>query len=593
MNNINYEICQINIETGNIKGNFSKIKKIIDESEADIVIFPEMAITGYCLGALFDNIDFIIEQNGCIKEIQNLLKELRYGDKTVIIGHISYKGMRRNGFPRLYNSVSCIRKETIQTYHKQLLANSDHHEDRKYFMEGKETTIFDVEINGEKIKIGCPICEDSWYKNHSRNVPEKMVNLGAEILIIPNQSYFYYGKQEKRRELFSSIAKNNNVPVISINPVGIGDIVKNILIFDGGSMIFDRYGNIIAELQQFEEKNVRINFSDKHDIIFSKKKEKYSEILDALIFAQREHFRLLGFKIAQIHMSGGLDSSIVGAITVKSLGAENIVFITNPSNDNSDITLKNAKQTADKLGVKLWTNPIQKIVNTILEVDSESFIGCDKLSNAAISSLHASLRTTLGMYNSHRFKSAFVSTTNHTEMALGFSGYLDITFAGLHSIISDLSKVELYKLAEYLNDEIFKDDVIPKNLYDGSLEPSAELPDSKGPDPIDYKIQSGLCCEIIRKHKSKRQLMNDYVQRTLTPDYFPILPKLYGNKNIYENYTLKEFEREVDYTFNGKPGKYLGLKKSVYKAAQAPPNFIISPRSRGFSDRETLINKYY
>jgi len=583
---INYEVCQINTETGNIKGNFSKIEKCINESKADIIIFPEMAFTGYCLGALFDNIDFIIEQQDCLDKIQDILK--KSSEKIVIIGHISYRGMRRSGFPRLYNSVSCIQYNKIQTYDKQLLANAEHHEDRKYFLEGEGTKIFDVEtIYGKKIKIGCPVCEDVWYVDHHRNIPEEMVNMGAEILIIPNQSYFYYGKQEKRKELFSNIAKYNNVPVISVNSVGIGDIVKNIMIFDGGSLSFNRYGEMISEFPQFEEKNDIIDFEVN---IEQNKKGKYEEILQALIFGQREHFRQVGFKTAQIHMSGGLDSSIVGAIAVLSLGKENVVFITNPSSINSSKTINNAKHSAEKLGVKLWINPIQEIVDTILKVDAESFIG--KLSKPAISSLHASLRCTLGMYNSHRFNSAFVSTTNHTEMALGYSGYLDITFAGLHCLLGDISKIELYEFAEYLNQVIFKDDVIPRNLYNGEIEPSAELPDNTGADPIDYKIQSGLCCEIIRKHKSKRQLINDFIQKKLTKDYFPILPKLYGENDVYDSYTLEEFKREIDYSFNGKIKSYPGLRKSVYKAAQGPPNFIISPRSRGFSDRETLLNFY-
>ena len=232
-------VHQINTVTGDLEGNTQKIKDCIfkdwENGKVDISIFPETAITGYTCGSLFDRVDFINEQNEKLKEIAKYIRSHHSG--IVIIGFVSLHGTNRNGFPILMNSVAVIDRFRIRTYHKQLLADSDHHEDRKYFKSGNETKIFDVILpNVGKIKIGVPICEDSWFTNHHRDIPREMVEMGAELLVIPNQSYFYYGKQEIRRNLFSKIAKNNNVPVISVNAVGVGDIVKNIVIFDGGSL---------------------------------------------------------------------------------------------------------------------------------------------------------------------------------------------------------------------------------------------------------------------------------------------------------------------------------------------------------------------
>ena len=283
-----------------------------------------------------------------------------------------------------------------------------------------------------------------------------------------------------------------------------------------------------------------------------------------------------------MHLSGGLDSSIVVALLSLAFDKDRIVAITNPSSYNTKKIFDNVTHMVDKLGLTLYNEPIQEIYEKILEVDKQSFT--TELTEAGKSCMQATLRTCLGLYNCHRFNSLLVSTTNHTELCLGFSAYLDISYAGVMALIADLSKTECYELSKYLNDQIFKDEVIPYSLYNSKCKPSAELPDSQGVDPIDYLIQSGLCCEIIRKNKSKQQLITDFVNRTLTPDYFPTL-EVYDNKSIYDYCDLMTFSKEIDKSFKG-------LKNSVFKTAQCPPVPLISPYNRGFSKRETLINKY-
>ena len=196
---------QINTVSGDIKGNFKNIlektHKAFSEG-SDIVVFPETAFTGYCVGALWDNTDFILEQENCVRDLMRIVPY----NKCVIIGYISYHGTKTDGFPSLKNSVAVINKNRVQRYDKQLLANADHHEDKKYFKPGKKTKVFKLLINEEEVTIGVPICEDSWYINHKRNVPKEMVNMGAEILISINQSYFYYNKQELRTKIFSKLS---------------------------------------------------------------------------------------------------------------------------------------------------------------------------------------------------------------------------------------------------------------------------------------------------------------------------------------------------------------------------------------------------
>lgn len=593
---IKISINQINTESGNIKDNFSKITKDIEialANDCDIIVFPETAITGYCVGSLWDNIDFIFEQENLIR---NLIKNIPY-DKTLIIGYVSYHGTKPDGFPLLKNSVAVINQNKLQRYDKQLLANADHHEDKKYFKAGKKTKIFDIKLGDNRnIKIGVPICEDAWYTNHHRNIPKEMVDMGAELLIIPNQSYFYYGKDIIREKLFSSISKLNNVPVVTVNSVGVGDIVKNIIIFDGSSMCFDKSGSKFIQLKKFEEESniFELDFS----IVSQSKKylnpiqSKYEEIIKALIFEQKEFFRLLGIKKAQVHLSGGIDSTIIMAICILAMGKDNCVFITNPSSLNST-SLKMVDKLCKIHEVKLYTNELEDIFRSFVNSDKLAFghTENDKQQKSIETVFQAVGRTVQGLAASHRFNSGIVATGNHTEIVWGWCNFHDIGSVGVHAPIGDLSKSEEWGLSMELN-KFFNKEVIPVELFNGDITPAAELPDvGNKPDPIDYNIQSGLCTEVIRYRKTKNQLINDYKNRTINYESFADV--IYGpfqKKNkpfvIYDEYTLEKFTEEVEKTISRQ-------KISVFKAAQHAPNVLLSPRSRGFSNRETLINKYY
>jgi len=576
--NANISLHQINTVTGDLIGNTQKIMdclKLDSKNFVDISVFPETAISGYCCGSLWDREDFIRDQITKLKEIQKFRKEIGLHG-IIIVGFVSSHGNNRNGFPILKNSVAVIDKDGIRTYDKQLLADTDHHEDRKYFTEGTETKVFEVYLpNAGKTIIGIPICEDSWFMNHHRDIPQEMVNMGAEILIIPNQSYFYYGKQKIRKNLFSKIAKNNMVPVVSLNSVGCGDIVKNIIIYDGGSLVYNSYGRLVKELPKFKETTETFRLKKSEPIVGSDD-SKYKEITDAILFEQKEFFKLSGIENAQVHVSGGLDSSIVAALVYRAMGKEHTIFISNPSSLNTK-SKDYVTQLDEKLGTNTYWQPIQSTVNEILEVDKIHMSDSPELSDTGKASIHAVLRTVLGLEDTHRFKSGIVSTGNHTEIVLGWASFHDIGSIGVHAIIGDLTKVELYELSDYINTELYKDEIVPFDLYNGKFKPAAELPDANE-DPIDYWVQSGICASLIRDRKTRDDLILDYKNHSLNIDYFPKMEEVY-------KYDIKQWNEQVNFAVSK-------MKISVYKAAQSSPIVIMSPRSRGFSNRETLINKY-
>jgi NAD+ synthase (glutamine-hydrolysing) len=579
IDNAKISVHQINTVTGDLDGNTKKIINCLKQDavdNVDISVFPETAISGYMCGSLWDRLDFVRNQVLKLREIKQQYKLLGLTG-VIILGYVKVNGIDKNGYPNLKNSVALIDKNGIRTYSKQILADSDHHEDKKYFKPGKATRIFEVNLpNVGDVKIGTPICEEAWNMDHHRDIPQEMIDMGAEILIIPNQSYFYYGKQDRRIKQFSRIAKYNMVPVVYANSAGVGDILKNIVIFDGGSLIFNHNGHLVKELPRFQEStNNTFRLKDTNPIL-TPKYSKYEEITNAILFEQREFFRLCGIPKAQIHVSGGLDSSIVWALVVKAMGKENVVTESNPSSLNTK-----SKDYVDfmdeKLGMQTWWHPIQDILDTIEMVDDEYMSNAGQLSDTGKASIHAVLRTVLGLSDSHRFGSGIVATGNHTEIVLGWASFHDIGSIGVHAILGDLTKVELYELAAYINDELYGDEIIPYDLYNDTFKPAAELPDAME-DPIDYWVQSGICASLIRDRKTKDDLIWDYQNRSLCKDYFPKMDEVY-------KYDLDGWTKQVEFAI-------WKMRISVFKAAQGAPILIISPRSRGFSNRETLINKY-
>jgi NAD+ synthetase len=565
-------IHQINTVTGDITGNFEKIKyQVLEDSKRGffLSIFPETAITGYMCGSLWDREDFILEQASKIYELQNYIRKINYNG-TVIIGFINFLGMKKNGFPKLKNAAAIIDQIAVRIYHKQLLASADHHEDKKYFEPGQLSEVFNCRIGDESRKIGILICEDAWFLDHERNIPEEMVQKGAEILVHINQSYFYYGKQEKRIALGKTISKNLGVSFISVNSIGVGDILKNIVIFDGNSFIIDNEGNCAFVAPAFEEYNGSPNlFNEPYS-----PQSKYKEICNALLFEQKEFFRLCGIKAAQVHISGGLDSAITAALAVKAMGKENTVLITNPSKLNDD-SLKYVRQLSIGLEVGYYTNPIQEIYEKIVEVHENSF-HCE-LSLSAKSCIQATLRTVQGLASTHIFGSGIVATGNHTEIVLGWATFHDIGSIGVHALIGDLTKMELYELARYINKFLYQKEVIPPDLFNGKFVPAAELPDAKE-DPIDYTVQSGICAMLIRDRKNQKQILKEIYEEIPNPDYFPSIDEV-------RKYDKEGLKKQIQFAVNA-------MKRSVFKAGQGAPTPIISPRSRGFSNRETLINYY-
>jgi NAD+ synthase (glutamine-hydrolysing) len=282
---------------------------------------------------------------------------------NVIIGYARMQDVDKNNFPILYNSAAIFHYgkngDYTSVYDKQLLANKDYHEDLKYFQAGKLNRVYSIwtERTGN-INIGIAICEDAWKNDHSRDVVSELCSKGAELIVSINQSYFYYGKQKIRYDLFSEHAKSNKVPVVTVNSVGVGDIVKNIIIFDGGSMAFNENGEMIAECKRFKEdfKTFYLNYKPKK----FKEQKKYDELFNALVFEQGELFEVIKIPRAQVHLSGGIDSALVATIVQEAMGKDHTFFITNPSKNNEEKLFKLVRKLCENLHTDCNIQSIQR-----------------------------------------------------------------------------------------------------------------------------------------------------------------------------------------------------------------------------------------
>ena len=554
--------AQIEIKTGAVEDNYNKAFNIVkDNLQYDFIVFPEMTLSGYNCGDLFEKKPFI---HDCEDRVNSIAKLTENNKTVVIIG-----SPRLDDNHKLYNSAFVLADgKIIGIYDKQKLANDYHHEDRKYFTAGKSNKV--LYYNG--IKFGVLICEDLW-NSYSKDLIRENAEEGAEVIFSLNFSYFTFDKKQQRANILHNI--HNIIPILYVNSVGIGDISKNFMCYDGGSLISHNKNNehyVTQVAPRFKEHLATVILNDSDLELTSEdytsnileNKSKYGMIANAIIYSIKHIYEQCHIENAQVHISGGIDSALVGYFAVKAMDKDHVIFITQPSKNNGKITLNNAQVLATNLGVELKYEPIIEYIDVYKKNNPDAKPG-------QMASFEATLRKALGISATHNYKSGLLSCGNHTENALGWNSFGDIgNYCGILQPIGDLSKTEIFKLAEYIN-KAEGVEVIPKCLYDGSLKPAAELEDSNE-DPFDYVIMSRVCELFIREGMTPKEVINAIRAEA----------NYSGDLIVY---TLEDITKNV----------YLAWKKiktTAYKRAQGSPVLILSNRSFGFSMRDTILNNY-
>ncbi|MHA1687583.1 MAG: NAD+ synthase [Candidatus Heimdallarchaeaceae archaeon] len=550
-------IAQINPTLGDLEGNTAKIthfcKKAIEKG-ADLIIFPEGSITGYPPQDLLYEKKFL-KQN---KEMLNKLLEQNF-EAICIVSFVDF-----DEDWHLYNSAAVFYKnKLIKTVKKTLLPTYDVFDESRYFKPGTidEIRPVEIEIDNNKIKLGIEICEDLWDEHYDIKVTQLLVERGAKIVVNVSASPYYVGKFYERLELIKSKVEQTHVPFIYVNLVGGQDE----LIFDGDSIALDKDGKLIACGSPFKEE--LILFDIKIPEMEGKKipvrefnREK--EIYDALILGLKDYIRKTGFKKAILGMSGGIDSSLVACIAVDALGKENVIGVSMPSKYSTSHSKEDAEILAENLGITFVKFPIQTIVEEYQKVLKEPLDEIRKkfgLTEAdddpvADENVQPRIRGTCLMDFSNRLKKLKImvlNTGNKTELALGYCTlYGDLT-GGL-GVIGDVSKLDVYKLAKYVNEKYGRE-IIPKRVF--TKKPSAELrPDQY--DPFDFDIVSPMVDEIVEKRLSREELIQKGYPEKIVDDI------------------LKR------------------IRRAEYKRWQAPPCLKITRKAFGIGWKMPIVNKY-
>ena len=498
---MNLKIClaQLNPTLGDLEYNTEKALAVVFKAKkrnVDLVVFPEMFISGYQLQDLVLKEQFLSDVKLCLKEMCDKVSE----GPTVLIGAPEIE----NG--KIYNSYFCMDHGSISVAaRKYHLPNTDIFDERRYFNKGSLAK--PIKVLG--INVGTPICEDIWYPD----VIEYMVNEGARIIISPNGSPYSRGKVQLRHKLAALRAKENKIPLIYLNLVGGQDDQ----VFDGGSFVVDKNGKILYAMPQFEEATSIVEFNN--GIIHNLDGEVTSNIIQnensqdyrAMCLALEDYVKKSGFSKVLIGLSGGIDSALVTAIAVDALGAENVLCVRLPSIYSSEGSLIDAEAMTEILGCRLDTVAIGDINEEILRALNPLFEGTKN--GLAEENIQARIRGLLLMAMSNKFNCMLLTTGNKSEVAVGYSTiYGDM--AGGYNPIKDLYKTRVYNISKWRNKNHLswmqgpKGIVIPNTIINKA--PSAELrPDQKDQDSLPpYSLLDAILEGLIEEDLSVEDLVN-------------------------------------------------------------------------------------
>jgi NAD+ synthetase len=456
-------LCQIDPIIGHLEYNKQKIldgyKKAIDV-RADLAIFPELSLVGYPPLDLVEKSEFRKAVNKAAKEIASQTTEV-----GLIFGAITEDN--DNIGTDIHNSaILCFNGKIQFVQHKTLIPNYDVFDEMRYFDSAENVFVFDFKNE----KLGISICEDIWndadywYRRRYHKDPiQQLLKQNASVLINISASPYSYGKRCARQEMLSVLTKKDKIPLAYVCCVG----AQTDLIFDGASMCFNSYGELVKVGKAFEEDFVIFDTKEKSTPITKCEGSFEEEVLNSLVFGLKEYCTKLRFKKVLVGLSGGMDSALVTYIAVKALGVENVNVILMPSKYSSEGSVKDSEVLAHNLGIQSENISIQPVVDeTINQIKS---ILKNDIKSLTEENLQARVRGLYLMTYSNNFGNLLLTTGNKSEMAVGYCTLYGDMCGGL-AVIADVYKSDVYRIANYINRE---KEIIPKAIIDKA--PSAEL----------------------------------------------------------------------------------------------------------------------
>jgi NAD+ synthetase len=455
-------IGQINPTIGALNSNAELIRRAYDDgvrAGADVVMVPELAVTGYPPRDLLDRDVFV---NAAL-EVRDAIASMT-GSTALIFGCIT-RNESWCGKPLHNTAVVAQSGRVIFEQHKSLLPTYDVFDELRYFEPAHSVAV--TKLGG--VTVGLSICEDFWFddeilgtKIYCENPVDQLARQGASIFLNISASPFNAGKRSARYDIFSKIAKRYGAPLVYVNQVGGNDE----LLFDGSSIVIDAHGETVFCAPAFEEHASLLDVSGER-CESVKALEEPEEIGRALILGLRDYIRKCGFRDVVVGLSGGIDSAVTAAIAVEALGAEHVTGIAMPSQFSSQGSMDDARALAENLGIAFHVVPISTIYEPYESAINTLFN--DQKFDTTNENVQARIRGNLLMAWSNRTGAMVVSTGNKSEMAVGYCTLYGDMAGGL-ALLGDVYKTMVYRVAKWINRDR---EMIPRSSIEKA--PSAEL----------------------------------------------------------------------------------------------------------------------
>lgn len=535
---LNIALAQMNLMVGSIAANTDNIivaaENARDHLKADLVVFPELTITGYPPEDLLFRKDFIVHANEAIKRIAQSLTKI-----SIVIGFPEQEA------DKLYNSAAFIHEGEVHTiYRKNVLPNYGVFDEQRYFDSGEDSCLFDFKGH----VIGLSICEDIW----SSGIVERTQKLGAELLLNLNASPFHGGKIFEREEMVRKRIQSVKIPVVYVNQVGGQDE----LVFDGASFVMNCLGEVIFRAPEFIEDLSVVQFDQQNRLqpklssiapCYKSIKSEYQ----ALVLGVRDYVRKNCFQGAILGLSGGIDSALTLALAVDALGSKHVEAVLMPSEYTQSMSLEDAEKQAQNQGVAFNIIPIHSVVtafNSVLSVVFES--GAE--GGVTEENIQARCRGVILMAISNKQGKLLLTTGNKSEMSVGYATlYGDM--AGGFAPLKDVPKLLVYQLAEYRNQI---SSVIPERVI--TRPPSAEL----ALNQIDE--------DSLPAYSDLDPILKRYVEQDQSAEMI-----------IAAGYTEADVCRAISL-----------VDRNEHKRRQAPPGIRITKRAYGRERRYPITSGY-
>lgn len=542
-------MAQLNPVVGDIDGNVARIFDALERAQsdrADLVVFPELIVTGYPPRDLLERPAFLEQAAAAVARI--VTESRKYPDLGIVIGAPVDTGLQEG--KALYNAAILISNgQRLFQQPKILLPTYDVFDEARYFAAATDNVTYT--FKGEK--LGLSVCEDLWFEPDPWNKRpyacdpiDMLSDKGASLIINISASPFSVGKERVRHELIHGHTSSTGIPFLLVNQVGGNDE----LIFDGRSLFVDAKGTVRVALPSFEESVQTIDTKDAGPVSGYEYENEISTILEALVLGTRDYIRKCGLSDVIIGLSGGIDSAVTTAVACRAVGAGKVHALAMPSPYSSKESLVDARELADNLGVSMDIVKISPVMEAYAEALKKHFENTE--SGTAEENIQARIRGNLLMALSNKFGYLPLSTGNKSELAVGYCTLYGDMSGGL-AVLSDVPKTMVYKLAELINAE---KQIIPKRII--TKEPSAEL-------KLDQRDQ-----DTLPPYETLDLILELYVDRHLSLD------------RIVE----RGFDREtVAWVLEA-------VRRNEYKRRQSAPGLKVTSKAFGSGRRIPIAARY-